>query len=189
MLSPNSTTGGGLQSSPLEGLDLNRFFQQWFVSITGLEGQYVRPRWLAEPSNIPAAGVVWCALGITRTIADVYPYIEGGDLQRHEDISILSSFYDLGTNGMAQYYAALFRDGTAVPQNLEILQLNGMGLIAVGEMTTVPSLLKERWLYRVDVPVSIRRVVQRNYQVLTVESADLGLNTGEGFKPIIVTEK
>lgn len=183
-MSDTSATGGPLApevpTPPLEGQSLNRFFQTWVVALTGLDGTVVRPRWQPEPSNIPAAGEAWCAIGITRTIADTYPYVEGGNLQRHEDITLLLSFYDLGTDGQAQYYAALFRDGASIPQNLEVLQVAGMGMVSVGELVQAPVLIKQRWLYRVDVTMVIRRAVTRTYQILDVAAFDGELITSDG---------
>src|ERR1039458_4174886 len=121
----------------------------------------VRPRWQPEPPDIPTAGEAWAALGVTSRPSDEYPYIkhdgaaEGGlgndQMQRHETLTILTSFYDLGSTGLADYYAALFRDGMFIPQNREVLLLNGMGLVRTGELLTVPSLFKLRWMYQVDL--------------------------------------
>lgn len=174
---PNtSATGGALSPAvspaPLEGQTLNRFIQQWIVGITGLDGTMVRPRWQAEPPNIPTAGTAWAAIGITSRPSDTYPYVRhdptglGSDeLQRHETLNLLASFYDLGTNGLADNYAALLRDGAAIPQNLEPLTVAGMALVETGDPVAVPSLLKTRWLYRVDLPVSLRRQINRIYPV------------------------
>src|SRR5258708_4203476 len=121
---PDSTTGGYLLpvgAPPLEGEALNNFLQGWIVGITGLDGTMVRPRWQAEPPNIPTAGTAWAAIGTQVRPADEFPYVRhngaanGGagqdELHQHEDIEILVSFYDLGTNGQADAFAALLRQG------------------------------------------------------------------------------
>lgn len=169
--------------APLEGQAFDRFIQQWVVGITGLEGKYVRQRWQPEPPNIPAAGVVWCALGINTRRGDAFAYAwtrpdDSWFVQRHERMDLLASFYDLGTNGLAEEYAARLREGLSVPQNLEPLFAAGMGLVATGDIVTVPSLLKERWLYRADLSIEIARCVERVYPVLPVESScfDLEVN-------------
>lgn len=166
--------------APLEGQEFDRFIQQWVVGITGLEGKYVRQRWQPEPPNIPAAGVAWCAIGINTRRADTFAYawLQPDDswlVQRHERMDLLASFYDLGTNGMADEYAAKLRDGLSVPQNLEPLFAAGMGLVATGDIATVPSLLKERWLYRADLSIEIARCVERVYPVLPLDQANLTL--------------
>lgn len=177
---PNtSATGGPLQPAPpgpLEGQDLLRFVQQWIVGITGMDGKLVRPRWQPQPPNIPQAGEAWAAIGITSRPSDTYPYVNGDYLQRHEVLNLLSSFYDLGYSGQADDLAARLRDGTAVPQNREVLTNAGFALISVGELVAVPSLLKQRWLYRVDLPIVLRREIERIYPVLTLESGDVRLN-------------
>jgi hypothetical protein len=181
-----SASGGPLaplaSPAPLEGEDLNNFLQQIVVSCTGLDGTMVRPRWQVEPPNLPRAGTAWCALGIQLRTADTFAYVKHDGaglgsalLQRHEELEILSSFYDTGTNGQADMYAALLRDGLAIGQNREPLFLAGMGLKSVGDLTAVPSLLKLLWLYRVDVPFVIRRVVERTYAILNIASAGLTL--------------
>lgn len=194
---PNdSSTGGPLSPAvapaPLEGQGLNRFIQQWIVGITGLAGNMVRPRWQPEPPDVPDAGDAWAAIGITARAADTFPAIlhdptgDGADdLQRHETLAVLASFYDLGTNGLADLYASLLRDGLAIPQNSEPLASAGFGLVDVGDLTTVPSLLKSRWLYRVDLPFHLRRAIVRSYPVLNVESADISVVVNDAGTGVI----
>jgi hypothetical protein len=185
----DSSTGGYLlplaDPAPLEGEPLNDFLQGWIVGITGLPGDMVRPRLQAEPPNIPSAGTAWAAIGTQVRPADEFPYVvhnphaNGGlgqdELHQHEDIEILCSFYDLSTNGQADAYAALLRQGTAIDQNLEPLILNGMGLVACGAPVPLPSKLKTRWLYRVDITVTIKREIIRFYQVQNVIALDATL--------------
>jgi|SRR5215472_515192 len=178
---PDSSTPGFLAPAatpaPLEGQGLNRFLQQWVVGITGLAGNLVRPRWQAEPPVIPDAATAWCAIGVTDRVSDTYPYIEhdgdgnGSDtIQRHETMTVLASFFDTGVSGLADSFAEIFREGAMIPQNLEALLLADMGIVETGEATAVPSLLKERWLYQVDIRVMIRREIQRTYNVLNILS-------------------
>lgn len=174
-----SATGGYLAPippDPLEGKELLRFIQQWIVGLTGLDGKMVRPRWQPEPPNIPSAGEVWAAIGITARPSDTFPYVSGPELQRHELLNVLTSFYDLGSGGQADAMAARLRDGSAVPQNREVLTKNNFALIEVGEIITLPSLLKQRWLYRVDLNVLLRREIVRTYAVLDLVSAQVSLD-------------
>jgi len=186
-----SATGGPLAPSappapqPLEGQALLDFLQGLFVGILGIDGKLVRPRWQPEPPNIPTEGNAWIAFGVTARPSDTYPFIgqlsgvdDANQLQRHEQLTILLSLYDLGSGGQADALAALLRDGLAVPQNRELLQLNLMGLTEVGEPIAVPSLLKERWLYRVDMTVVIAREILRNYPVLPLQEV-VGTLTAE----------
>lgn len=177
--------------APLEGQALSRFVQGWVSGVTGLDGTMVRPRWLPEPSNIPKAGTAWCAVGISTRRADTFAYAwlrpdASYLVQRHERIDLLASFYDLGSSGLADYYAALLREGAQVPQNREPLFTAGFGLIGTGDVVAVPSLLKERWLYRADLAVELARVIERVYPVLSVLSANGTLKTSDGVTAAIV---
>jgi hypothetical protein len=192
---PNtSATGGPLapaaSPAPLEGQALNEFFSTWIAGIIGLDGQWIRPSFQAEPPNIPVAGQAWVAFRRVNRTSDPFPAIvhrdsgNGGlgldELQRHERIELLLSFYDLGTNGLADTYASLFRDGTAIAQNREPLTLAQMGLVACGDLIEVPSLLKQRWNYRVDVAVTIARAITRTYPVENLVSAEITVTTDQG---------
>lgn len=174
-LSPTSTT------LPLEGDALQDFIHDVVVGITGLDPKLVRPRWLSEPANIPDAGVAWCAVGVLTRPSDTFPYqksvnddgnVGSVELQRHERLNIIASFYDLGSGGKADGLAALLRDGFSVSQNREQLQLNGWAFVSCEEPTPVPSLLKERWLYRCDLPFQLRRAIVRTYPIENLLSAE-----------------
>lgn len=190
-----SATGGYLgpavAPAPLEGLALLNFFQAWLVGLSGIVGTLVRPALVPEPANIPPAATAWAAFRFRARSSDAFPYVEhvhtvdGGEdrLQRHEELDLLVSFYDTGVTGQADALASRTRDGTAIPQNLEPLTTAGMGLISVGSLQPVPSLLKERWLYRVDLPIGVRREVRRSYPVLNLLSAEGNIYTDTGIGP------
>lgn len=192
-MSNDSSTGGPLlplntYPAPLEGQALNRFLQTWVAGLTGLDGTLVRPRWQAEPPSFPVDGTAWAAIGVTRRPSDTFPHVrhdptgEGFDvLYRHERLAMLCSFYDLGTNGQADYYCALLRDGGAIAQNREILILNQFELVNFDEPIAVPVLTKQRWLYRVDMVVNLRRVIVRAYPVLNLKRAEGIIVDDEGF--------
>jgi hypothetical protein len=126
------------------------------------------------------AATAWCSIGIQTRRGDTFPFVgHDGDgnngngldqIIRNEELDLLCSFYDLGTNGMADFYAEIMRDGAIIAQNREYLQAQNFDLGFVGELTVVPSLLKQRWMYRVDLPIAVRRQVVRQYPVLNVES-------------------
>lgn len=186
-----------LQSLPLQSRDLNRFIQQWLVSLIGIDPTLMRPAWQAEPSNIPKEATAWAAFRITPgTDADTFPAFvhlsdgEGRDqLQRHERLDLLVSLYDLGVDGEADFLATMLRDGAQVAQNRETLTNVGMNLISAGRTITVPVLMKQRWLYRVDVPFVLGRAVTRTYEVLNVESAEVVLRRDNGYKQTIEINK
>jgi len=181
-----SATGGYLtptvSPAPLEDEALVNFFQEWVVGITGLAGQYVRPRWQPEPPNIPGSSINWAAIGIARREVDTFAveqHLPAGTSQvkRHEVLHFLASFY----GPAADSYAHILREGMQLAQNRERLTLNSMGLVESGEAVTVPELVKERWLYRVDLPFSIRRQIIRTYSVLNLNSATVQLNNEQSI--------
>lgn len=174
-----SATGGFLapvpSPAPLEGTALDDFIQELVVGVTGLDGKFVRPRWQAEPPNMPARNVDWSAVGVMDYKGDTFAAIthnpdDGGadTVYRQEELNVLVSFY--GPN--ATNYASLLREGLSVPQNREVLLNNDMALISVGNLTPAPALMNERWQFRIDVSVGLRRAVRRTYPVLNILSVD-----------------
>lgn len=181
-MSNTSATGGYLSPLPipavLEDDDLDDFFQEIFVGITGLPGEMFFPRWQPEPPNLPPVDANWASFGITLTKPDTFaaelPDSADGlsrEIQQHEVIDILASFY--GPN--ANRYAGLLRMGFQVAQNREVLTQNAMAFVSSGEPVSVPSLVKDKWKKRVDLPLRIRREVRRIYAVenLLSEQGDL----------------
>jgi hypothetical protein len=183
----NSSTGGYLipasQPAPLQDSALIIFFQALTVGILGFtDPTLVRPRWQPVMPTQPSITTDWAVLGIVNRKGDTFAFVghnlpypeadigtgQGYDLlQRHEELDILFSIY--GPN--ADDNAALLRDGLSAPQNRETFQLNGMGLIEVGEARTVPPMLNEQQYYKVDMMVRIRRSISRVYPVLDVLSS------------------
>lgn len=92
---------------------------------------------------------------------------------RSEDITVLCSVY--GPN--ADDTASAMREGFSVAQNREALQLNNVPYIGAGDITIVPSLVNNKWYYRVDIPLWFRRGIRRVYPILDIASANGTLNT------------
>jgi hypothetical protein len=192
MTTNTSATGGYLTptSTSLEGKALNDFLHDLVCGITGLDGKMVRQRWQAtDVPNLPQRGEAWCAIGIkNRPRKGTFPQVihngagDGTDvLTSHETLEILASFYDTGTNGRADELGALLRDGLGISQNREQLLLNGMGVYEIGELLTVPALVKTVWQNRVDLEFKINRAVDRVYPVENVESLDGVIKTDVGL--------
>lgn len=182
-MSNTSATGGPLlpasTPAPLEGEALQNFFHNWFVGLTGYPPQMVRPRWQPEPANIPQNNVNWLAFGIPRRESDTYAaevHVPSGsgynEIRRHQTLNIALSFY--GPD--ADSFAGILRDGVQVAQNREILALNNMGLLETTETITAPELVKDKWYYRVDMTVRIRRQIVRQYAVESLQSGHVGLD-------------
>ena len=177
---PNtSATGGYLAplaaSPPLEDADIDAVFQRAIVGVTGLDGSLVRPRWQLTPPKQPDPSVNWCAIGIIDFKVDDGPAIthnpadDGSDeYVRHEDIILACTFY----GPLAQRYAAMTRDGMALPQNIEALKQDGVVYIDSMEIRSVPELVNQQWIKRYDLPLKFRRQIKRTYAVLNILSAD-----------------
>lgn len=187
-----SATGGPLQPAdatpPLSGQALLVFLQNWLAPLCALDGSLVRPRWQDEPSNIPDAGTQWMAFGfVGDENADTYPYVEessdglSSQMQRHEELEMLCSFYDTGVTGEADATSRLLRDNLGIPQNWEPLYSQGFALAHVGSRRQAPRVLSNRWVYRVDLPVTVRCQIQRKYEVLSVLSMQGTLYTDSGL--------
>ena len=127
--------------------------------------------------------------------ADTFPYIRHDpsgydELKRIQRIEMLCSFYDLGTNGLADSLASLLQDNLSVDQNLEALNVqDDFKLASTGEPVAVPVIFKDRWLYRVDLPVVLSRTITRRYNVLNVASAHAELITDVGITREIGVEQ
>lgn len=172
---------------PKEDQTLDDFLQQLVAGITQLPPSLVFPRWqdagFGEEPNIPDAGIDWAGVGVVEEESDpgwAYYAHEGAndgrdDLSQHETVTLLCSFY--GPN--AGWYAGLLRDGIQIPQNREVLQLNGMGLVRAPHRTIIPEYIKGRWLRRVDYRVYIHREIRRQYPILNLLQAavTVGIST------------
>jgi hypothetical protein len=177
-----SATGGFLLPSstpPLNDQQLEDFFQAWVVGLTGYAPANVRPSWQVNPGNIPLNDVDWCSFKVSVSSADTFAvnlhYSAGqgyNQLRRHQVLTVRFSFW--GPN--ASSYADLLRDGGAIPQNLEVFQLQSMGLIGFDDQVTAPEIVKNLWYRRVDMEMRVKRQIVRNYQVLTIEAAQLILD-------------
>lgn len=122
--------------------------------------------------------------------SDTFPYLdESADglssrLQRQEQLPVLCSFYDLGSTGLADSYASLLRDNLALPQNCEPLLGGGFMLAYVETMRQAPTLKNTRWLFRMDLPIVLRRQIDRTYRVVSITSAHGTVHTDEGTPPL-----
>lgn len=185
--SPAGFLAPALMPAPLEDPALTDFFQALVAGITGFPGDLVFPRWQEEPPNLPAFGVNWAAIGIVDGEPDTYaatlyqPGTQQYQLQRHEQIDLLASFY----GPCSRAYAQAFSDGLQIPQNREVLTLNTMGLTNSGRIQRAPARIKNRWTVRDDLPFRVKRGIKRVYTVPSIEKFQAGLEvdgavTGDG---------
>ena len=180
---PDSRVFGYVQPTPdsppyLEDYDLEHFLQQMVFGITGLPTNMVRPRWQELPPKSPERTVDWCAIGIQEeTPDDNAAFIHHGystqnqlgydEMQRHEELHILASFYGPHCRGNAH----LLRDGLSVAQNRDAMMINGMGFVASGSVRQAPELVNMAWRRRYDFDFTIRHVAVRYYPIRNLLTA------------------
>lgn len=152
--------------------DLEDILQAVVVGITGLPGEMVRPRWQPKPPKQPEISQDWCAIGVMTTTPDNTPAVihdGSGDgsstLRRHAGLDVLASFY--GPN--AGSYAALLADGLYIAQNREALMRDGLALIEVEAARNASDYVNTLWRRRIDLPIRLRRRIDRTYPVLNVK--------------------
>lgn len=176
---------GFWQPIPEAGQALDDLFQQMVAGICQLDGTLVRPRWQAEPPDLPDFGTDWAAVGITaRRPIGPWSAVQhdsrgnGRDwLQRHEYVDLLATFY--GPNADAN--AGQLQDGLMIAQNREFLYLNHLGFTEVTSITRLPELIKNRWTERFDVRLIFSRIVIRLYPVRSLVSAAGSIATDTGY--------
>lgn len=183
-MSNTSATGGYLSpavvSPPLADADLDAQFQALVVGVTGLAGQYVRPRWQSVMPKQTEPGTNWCAISVVKIDPDDSPNIEhnpagnGADhMTRHEDIVVMATFY----GPSAQQNAFLLRDGCMMAQNNEALNAVGISFVNSESVLPVPELVNQQWIRRYDIRLNFRRVVSRDYATLNLLSAPYAQTT------------
>lgn len=183
MAENTSATGGYLspavETQPLSGDDLENLFHGVIAGISGIDAEYVRPRWQPTPPKQPEATVDWCAFGIVDIAAD-NPAInhvgtdEGSDtLWRHEAIDVLCSFY--GPYSMRN--AEKVRDGLTINQNSEALYAAGVRFVESAPIRSAPELFNQQWIKRHDIMLVFRRKVERTYPILNILSAEPAILT------------
>ncbi len=122
--------------------------------------------------------------------ADTFPFIghsgEGNgydQLIRNEELDLVASFYDLGTNGLADYYAELMRDGAIIAQNRAYLQAQNFDVGFRWRFDHRPGPAEDRDGNTVSICRSqVRRQVSRQYPVLNIESIDGTLLSDTGIE-------
>ncbi len=173
--------------------------QPLWVALTGIPGTMFRPRWQPDDvPNQPEQNETWAALGIATTRTDTFAYTEHvpeGDgynyVMRTEEIDVLTSFYGPSAKACAEQ----LRDGFTVEQNREPLDAMKMALVNVRDSIMIPALLHGKWQRRVDVTVTLRRVIERRYGILTVLGLPdavgpdagpvMGLNNEQYITPLV----
>lgn len=160
-------------------------FGDAIAGITGLgRDDYVRPRIQPEPPNFPNQETDWCAFAVTPYEHDTFAYmrqlpaLEGGggqQVERDEYLDVLISFYGANSNA----YMARWREGLMVDQNRYALADLGIRLVGLGKPQAVPSLLKNRYVRRIDLSAQFTRRMTTAFAVRYLQSANGVLHTEE----------
>ena len=173
----NSSTGGYIlpSSGPPYGDTLDDIFHDLTAGLTGIANSLIRPRWQPEPPNQPDFTTDWVAFGLTINDRDRFVYANhdptignGVDyVERDEQIKVLHSFYGPNSSSLLAAYA----NNISVDQNRDALMAFGIKLVEVSEATTLPALLKEKWVKRYDCTTTFRRRIRLTFPVFTILSS------------------
>lgn len=167
---PNSSATGGYLLETETALNIERFFHDLIMGLTGIDKTLIRPRWQPNQPITPVSGTDWIAFGVSELEGDNTAYtvktLTGANLVRHEKYQVLCSFY--GTNAKTTYRK--MRDGLEIGQNREVLFLNNMGYVTSSVATHAPELINDIWHDRYDATFQFAREVTKAYNILEIES-------------------
>lgn len=158
---------GGAPSS--EEQAFTRLLQGCIAGVTGLSGEFVRPRWQPVPPNQPEDGTDWCAFGVTGRSPDFDARVSVDatgtqtTVSRCVRLDVLCSFYGPGCFGYADRLGA----GLALSQNRAALRRAGVAVVAAGAVQPAPALYNGRWRTKADVLLTLNWDVQHTYSVLS----------------------
>jgi hypothetical protein len=184
-----SATGGYLSptNTALPGdLTLTQYLQNVIVGITGMVSTAVRPKWQAEPpKQFPNPTDNWCAFAVMITNPDANLYVEEVNdesrTQRHEDLSVICSFY----GSLSNENAGILRDGFSISQNRDALSIAGIGFTGTSGATFVPEFINNRWFPRTDITVMLKRRVDRTYSILPFIEAGCNIDANRANEEIL----
>lgn len=166
-LQPTSTIG-----IP-QGFTLTQFIQMVLVGLSDLPGPMVRPKWQIAPPKQPDVAVNWIGFGVDVAVPDANAYIGLDESvntvsQRHETLEVGCAIY--GPDALDIY--GLIRDGFQIQPNLFALRSANMGFVEISQALTLPDLVHERFINRVQTSIFLRREIQRVYPIVTLLSAN-----------------
>jgi len=185
---PDSSVAGALQGTPeptipnqVTGDAFQDYLQQFIAAVAGMDGKRVIPGYQTDPVNRPDFSIDWAAFTINEvrpiglyTPVTRHPEGNGSDeIRRQEEFDLFITFY--GPN--SRFLASNLRDGLAIWQNYSMLRLASMALVEVGTIHTMTEMVKQQWVGRADVSVTIRRYIRRTYPVLNLLSAQAKVQT------------
>lgn len=166
-----------VSASPEYDIDLDKVLQETVVGITGLAPTKVRPRWQPKPPKQLAVTENWCGIGVMEIDADYdQALVHDGSAdmgtgvsisQRHESVQAMATFY--GPNCVK--FATLLRDGLFITQNRDQLFLKGLVLDGIDRLQLTAEMLHEQWVRRCDLTFTLRRQVDRTWNIRNIVQA------------------
>lgn len=173
---PNTSATGGYLVETETALNVDHFFHDLIMSLTGINKTLVRPRWQPNEPTMPSSGTDWIGFGVSDLDAPESAYVEenstglSANMKRHEYYAVLCSFY--GTN--AQTTMRKMRDGLQIGQNREVLFLNNFGYIGCEKAIHAPELINDVWFDRYDMTFQFAHEVSKSYNVQSILYANVG---------------
>lgn len=169
---PNSSATGGVLVETETALNLEHFFHDLIMGLTGINKTLVRPRWQPNAPTMPANSIDWIAFSISELEPDSTAYtvetLTASSLIRHEFYAVLCSFY--GPNAQTNYRK--IRDGLEIGQNRDPLFVNKMGYKTASKTTHAPELINDVWFDRYDATFEFAREVIKSYNILDIASVN-----------------
>lgn len=184
----DSSTGGYLVSTET-AFNVEHFFHDLIMGLTGIDKTLVRPRWQPNAPVMPTSNTDWCAFGVTELLSDDTAYlsknaVNTADIIRHERYSVLCSFY--GSN--ARDNIRKIRGGLEIGQNREVLFNNNFGYTTCSIATHSPELINDIWNDRYDIEFQFAREVIKAYNILDIISVQGTIKTETITVPFNIQE-
>lgn len=171
----NTSATGGYLVETETALNVERFFHDVIMNLTGIDKTLVRPRWQPDEPTMPASGTDWVGFGVSDLDAPESGYIEenvagtSATMKRQERYAVLCSFY--GAN--ARTNLRKMRDGLQVGQNREVLFANNFGYIGCSSATHAPELINDVWFDRYDITFEFVREASKAYNIQSITHASV----------------
>lgn len=183
----DSSTGGYLVPTET-AFNVEHFFHDLIMGLTGIDKTLVRPRWQPNAPVMPTSNTDWCAFGVTELESDdtacSIKTLTGSNLVRHEKYSLLCSFY--GSN--ARDNIRKIRGGLEIGQNREVLFNNNFGYTTCSIATHAPELINDIWNDRYDIEFQFAREVIKAYNILDIISVQGTIKTESITVPFNIQE-
>lgn len=169
-----SATGGYLTptTTSLSGRELRRALHGYFVGVLGFDNTDVIQAWQATPPKTKSIEHNWMAFGVDNQQHDANSNLIQNDtsavMERVVDFDVLCVFYGVD----AEESAAVLRDSFELSQNCELLEQFGVKFIQCDQIIHAPEEFNDQFINRADLRISFNQQVVREYEVLTLLSAD-----------------